>query len=244
MKKQLLLGCIVGFGLLTVVGCGSLNPINAVVGDIEKDEIVVKKDQATELEMELDLGAGEMHVTGGANDWITGEIEYNSSKLKPKVSYDLDGKTGKASIKQKKNVNLNVEFGEHKNRWYLQLTDDIPMDLQVDVGASDTKLDLRGIQLTELNLDAGVGDIEVDLSGDWQESFDATIHTGIGETTVILPKDVGVKVVSEKGIGTADFTGFISQGDNVYVNEAYETADVVIMVEAEMGIGEANFKLK
>ena len=30
---------------------------------------------------------------------------------------------------------------------------------------------------------------------------------GVGETTIILPKEVGVKVESSKGIGDTDFSG-------------------------------------
>lgn len=241
MKKSIVFGALIGLGLITA-GCNTLNPLNTVFNDIETYDIVVEKDGAEILEVVLNLGVGDLNVNGGSSEWVTGEAEYNNQKFEPIVSYDLDGNTGEVEIKQKKNISINS--GNSKNTWDIELNEDIPMELNVNAGASDTTLDLSGIYLTELTVDAGVGDIEVDLSGNWQESFDATINTGVGETTVILPKEIGVKVIAEQGIGKSNFNGFISKGNDVYVNDAYESADVIITVNVETGVGEANFKLK
>lgn len=120
----------------------------------------------------------------------------------------------------------------------------MPIDLHVESGVADTNLDLRGLQLRELRVDAGVGDVEVDLSGDWQESFDVDIDTGVGETTVILPESVGIQIKSEEEVGKAIFDGFTSYRNNTYVNEAFETADVIITIKVETGVGEVNFELE
>jgi len=110
--------------------------------------------------------------------------------------------------------------------------------------ASKTKLDLKGINLSGLDVSAGVGDITIDLSGKWKKSFNASLKMGVGKSTIILPADVGVKIDSSKGIGKAEFVDFISKGNGIYVNEAYEKADVIIKLKTEMGIGEAIFKLE
>ena len=131
-----------------------------------------------------------------------------------------------------------------KNEWNLELTDNVPMNLSVDSGVSSTELDLQGLMLEKLDINAGVGDLYVDLGGDaWENSFETNIKTGVGETTVILPSEVGVKIKSEKGLGTSNVVGFISQGEGVYVNEAYEDADVILTVNTEMGVGDITFKL-
>ena len=120
----------------------------------------------------------------------------------------------------------------------------VPMNLSVDSGVSSTELDLQGLMLEKLDINAGVGDLYVDLGGDaWENSFETNITTGVGEATVILPSEVGVKIKSEKGLGTSNVVGFISQGEGVYVNEAYEDADVILTVNTEMGVGDITFKL-
>ena len=86
------------------------------------------------------------------------------------------------------------------------------MKLSVDSGVSSTELDLQGLMLEKLDINAGVGDLYVDLGGDaWENSFETNITTGVGEATVILPSEVGVKIKSEKGLGTSNVVGFISR---------------------------------
>ncbi|WP_371931938.1 hypothetical protein [Mesobacillus subterraneus] len=60
--------------------------------------------------------------------------------------------------------------------------------------------------------------------------------------TVILPKDTGIRVRSQKGIGSSSFENLISKGDGVYVNEAYEDAKVKIDLDVDLGVGEVTFK--
>ncbi len=240
MKKQLMVGAVLGTVLFLVTGCGTFTVLGN--DDTLSEEIIVEKDKAKELEVELNLGVGEMNITGGSDEWITGEIEYTDKKFKPELSYDLDGDTGEILVEQEKKINVYFGRNNEKNVWDLQLNDEVPIRLEVNSGATDTNLTLSGLQLSELSVNAGVGDIDVDLSGEWKESFDVTLETGVGETTVILPKGVGVKVKSEEGVGSSNYEGLISQGDGVYVNELYEEADVMINIMAETGVGEITFK--
>ncbi|WP_442594725.1 toast rack family protein [Neobacillus sp. D3-1R] len=239
MKKNLVLGLMISASLMWIAGCSS------VVSGKEKDsDVFVKKDKAKELEVVLNVGAGKLNVSEGASDWVEGEIQYSMKELKPKVSYKKSGKTGKVVIEQSKKNLSGINFKNIENDWDLEFSNDIPIDLEVNTGATETKLNLQGLKLSNLDVSSGVGNVTVDLSGNWKKSFDVDLKMGVGQSTIILPKDVGVKIKSSKGIGHADFEGFISKGNGVYVNDAYEDADVIIDVETDLGIGEAIFKLE
>ncbi|MFT9597201.1 toast rack family protein [Mesobacillus sp.] len=234
MKKVMCFGLAALSAVLILSGCN-----NTILANNESDdEIVVEKDKAKELEVVLNFGAGKMDVAGGADEWVNGNAIYEPEKMKPEVSYDLSGKVGKVDISQPDHFKL----GKMKNEWDLKISEDAPVDLVVNAGASDTNLDLKGIQLSNLEVNAGVGEITVDLGGDWKESFDVRISSGVGKMTVILPKDTGVRVRSQKGIGSSSFENLISKGDGVYVNEAYEDAKVKIDLDADLGVGEVTFK--
>ena len=234
MKKVMCFGLAALSAVLILSGCN-----NTILANNESDdEIVVEKDRAKELEVVLNFGAGKMDVAGGADEWVNGNAIYEPEKMKPEVSYDLSGKVGKVDISQPDHFKL----GKMKNEWDLKISEDAPVDLVVNAGASDTNLDLKGIQLSNLEVNAGVGEITVDLGGDWKESFDVRISSGVGKMTVILPKDTGVRVRSQKGIGSSSFENLISKGDGVYVNEAYEDAKVKIDLDADLGVGEVTFK--
>ncbi|MFJ3386998.1 MULTISPECIES: toast rack family protein [unclassified Lysinibacillus] len=236
MKKFMGLGLVIGASLIALSGCNSVIP-----GKTKDETILVEKDKAEKLDVELQLGIGEITVEKGAKDWIEGTAQYNIDKLAPKVKYDLRGKTGKISIDHKGST--NVRLGKIKNIWDIKLNEDIPMDLSIEAGASDAEIDLQGLQLEKLDINTGVGDLKVNLGGDWKKSFETNIETGVGNTTVTLPSKVGVKLTTEKGIGTSSIDGLISKGEGVYVNEAYDKADVKIEVNSEIGLGDVTFKL-
>ncbi|KOS68590.1 hypothetical protein AEA09_08530 [Lysinibacillus contaminans] len=235
MKKSLFTGLIIGAALLVLSGCNT-----AITGELNEDSIIVEKDKANELDVELNLGVGEITVQKGAKEWVEGNVKYNVKDLEPKVKYDLRRKKGDIVIEHKNLKKFRIS--EIKNEWDFKLTDKIPINLSVNTGASMANLDLQGLKIENLDIETGVGDLTVDLRGDWKKSFETNIETGVGQTTVILPSKVGVKIKAEKGIGTINVVGFISKGNDVYVNEAYEDADVILTVDAEVGVGEVTFK--
>ena len=97
------------------------------------------------------------------------------------MSYKLKGDKGIGVIEQENTRLLDkINFGELKNEWNLTLSDEIPLNLEVNSGASDTKLDLKGLNLKNLDVNAGVGDITIDLSGKWKKSFEASLALGVG----------------------------------------------------------------
>lgn len=237
MKKTFFMGIVIGAVVFATAGCNTI-----VSGDVKGEtSISIKKDEVKQLDVELNLPVGELMVSKGAEEWVEGSIEYNKKKLEPEVIYNSKGKKGEVIIEQGNLNNLNLS--EIKNEWNLELSEDVPMNLSVNSGASSTELDLKGLKLEKLDVEAGVGELRIDLGGNWENSFETSIETGVGPVTIILPSEVGVKIKSEKGIGTSNVEGFISQGEGVYLNEAYEDADVILTVNTEMGIGEITFKL-
>jgi N-terminal domain of toast_rack, DUF2154 len=239
MKKSFFFtSLLISTALFVTTGCSIVTN-----GKVKEEAISIKKDKAKELDVELNLGAGEMTVKKGTKNWVEGSILYNDKNLKPKVSYDLKGSRGKVRITQSDKGFSNVKIGKKTNEWNLELTNKVPLNLEVNTGASKTNLNLNGLNLNKLDIETGVGELDVDLSGNWKESFDTTIETGVGKTTVILPSDIGVKVISSKGIGKANVIDLISKGNGVYVNEAYKDAKVILTVNMELGVGEVNFKL-
>ncbi len=239
MKKNALFSVLTVSMLILVAGCGA-----SVNGSLEDSRVTIEKDKADELELELDIGAGELNVDGDANEWVEGTIEFNDKKLETEVSYKLRGNKGIGVIKQDDGFFDNMNFRDFKNNWDLKLNKEIPTELIINSGAAKSNLDLKGLNLSNLEVNAGVGDMTIDLGGKWEQSFDASLNMGVGNSKVILPKDVGVKIKSSNGIGHTDFVDFISEGDGIYVNEAYKDADVIINLSTELGVGEATFQLE
>src|SRR5215216_1521643 len=170
------------------------------VGKMQHDSKSVDPKNAQSARAQLKMGAGELNVTGGADKLMEAEFSYNVSEWKPEVSYDVSGKKGELVVKQGSANGGNLSGGA-RNEWDISLNDELPTDLVVQVGAGESDLDLDSLTLTGVDLQMGAGKTTVDLSGDYAQSFDASIEGGVGEATVLLPSEVGVKAKAEGGLG-------------------------------------------
>jgi hypothetical protein len=88
----------------------------------------------------------------------------------------------------------------------------------------------------------GAGKTTVDLTGDYSKGFDASIQGGVGEATVLLPSEIGVKAKAAGGLGEINAKGLKKVGD-AYVNDAYGESDVNLSVDVKGGVGEINLKV-
>lgn len=238
MNKVLGIALLTGF--LVVFGIYGYNKWFAKASGT--NDISIAKDKAEALDVDIDFGVGNLFIQGGSPEWVSGEFSYNHKRLEPNVTYKNKKDVGYVKIKQGSKTTFGFNKRKSKNEWDLQFTNEIPIDLDVDMGVSTSTLNLKGLQLSSLSIDSGVGESVIDLNGDWKKGFRADMDLGVGDVTVILPKQTGVRVNVSKGIGSVDLKDFIKQNDSIYVNEAYSGADVIIDISLDIGVGDVKFK--
>jgi hypothetical protein len=221
---------------LFLVSCGTQG-----IGDLQRESRSVDLDNSQSVRAELKMGAGELNLTGGADALVEGDFAYNVADWKPEVNYDVTGDAGELSVEQGSGEDVPVG-GEVRNEWDLRLNDDVPIDLNVEMGAGESDLDLDSLTLTGLDLQMGAGKTTVDLTGDYDRDLSATIEGGVGEATVRLPSAVGVKVNAEGGLGAINTQGLQREGD-AYVNDAYGDSDVTLDVDVRGGVGRINLEV-
>ena len=211
------------------------------VGEMQRESQSVDLENAQSVRAQLTIGAGELNVTGGADALMEADFSYNVSGWEPEVSYDLSSDTGELTVEQggsDEGVSLS---GDARNEWDLRFNDEVPTDLVVQMGAGESDLDLDSLTLTGLDLQMGAGKTTVDLTGDYGQDLDASIQGGVGEATVQLPSEVGVRVRAEGGLGKINAEGLQREGDS-YVNDAYGDSEVTLEVDVQGGVGQINLE--
>jgi hypothetical protein len=211
------------------------------VGKLQRESKSVDPKDAQSTRTQLKMGAGELNLTGGADQLMEADFSYNVSDWKPKVSYDVSADEGELVVKQGGAGGSSLS-GETRNEWEIRLNDEVPTDLVVQMGAGESDLDLDSLSLTGLKLQMGAGKTTVDLTGDYAKDFDASIQGGVGEATILLPSEVGVKAKAEGGLGKINAEGLKRVGDS-YVNDAYGESDVNLSVEVQGGVGQINLEV-
>jgi hypothetical protein len=205
------------------------------VGKMQRESQAVDLKNAQSARAQLKMGAGELYLTGGADQLMEGEFSYNVSEWKPKVSYDVSDKKGELVVKQRSAESAGLS-GDARNEWNISLNDEVPTDLVVQMGAGESNLDLDSLTPTGLTLHMGSGKTTVDLTGDYARNFGTSIEGGVGEAKVLLPSEVGARVTPEGGLGKINAEG-LRREDSSYVNEAYGDSEVTLDVDIQGGVG-------
>lgn len=230
--------------ILLMAAClfvGSCGAQGRDVGEMRHESRSVQPEDAESVRTHLTMGAGELKVAGAADALMEADFSYNVAEWKPEVDYDVGGGTGDLTVRQGSGGGGSLGGGA-RNEWDLRLNDEVPTDLIVKMGAGESDLDLDSLTLTGLDLEMGAGETTVDLTGDYDRDFDASIQGGVGEATVLVPSEVGVRARAEGGIGKINAEGFRRDGE-AYVNDSYGDSEVTLNVDVQGGVGEINLEV-
>jgi len=211
------------------------------VGELQENSRTVELDGARSAEIRFEFSAGEIEINGGAEELMEGVFEYNVEPWRPEIEHQM--RASKAFLSIGQGDSGGIPAGNGKNFWDIYLNEKIPLELDIDMGAGGGELDLQHINLRSLNIDIGVGDLKIDLAGKYNQNVDVYINGGVGSTTLFLPKDIGVLVNVDKGIGSINSRDFIKKGDSL-INESYGKTEVRVRVDIDTGIGSIDLKLR
>lgn len=226
-----------------VTGCTRV-PLEDVEGPrgLRVDTQSVALQGAEKLDASIRMAAGRLKLDAGGPAAMDAEFSYSPRTWKPEVDYSVEGSTGVLAVEQPDPTSGFDMNGDTRNEWDLMLAAGVPLDLDVKLGAGESDIDLSGIDVRTLNVLTGAGQTTVDLSGPRTADVDARIEASVGELTVLVPSDVGVRVrTSSEGIGDSTYEGLDRDGSD-YVNDAYATSSVKIEVMLHRGIGEVTVR--
>jgi hypothetical protein len=232
---KLAAGLAAGATLMLAAGC-------TTTGDTEYRSQSVDAAGASSAQVRLEMGAGRLTLDDGARSLLDADFAYNVEKWNPEVEYEVQNGRGELTVRQSSSSRL-IPTGRMKNEWDVRLSDAVPTDLAVSLGAGESDLHLGDLNLTGARIEAGAGDTTVDLTGAWSRDTNIRIEGGAGRITVRLPRDTGVRVATDLGAGDVDRHG-LTRRDDFYVNDAYGTAAVTLTVRLDHGVGKVNLEVE
>lgn len=165
-------------------------PARVTPGPDQTQVIDVSAPSTGTTRLELNFGAGEMTLAGGAGEkLVEGTVIYNVNMLKPEVVQS--GAT--VTIKQESDFDFTdiLNSGNLKNEWDLKLGEQ-PMELVINSGAYSGKMALGGLALERLTIQDGASSNDV--------TFDEPNPVEMSE----LRYDTGASNVTLTGLANAN----------------------------------------
>ena len=168
--------------------------------------------QPTELSIEM--GSGELEITGGGAGLVDGSVRYNVEKWQPAVTTD----GSRVEIIQGSEGNIDIPDRNVINEWNLRLGN-TPIDLQIKAGAYQGTLDLTGVPITSLRVSDGASRATVKFDSlNPARMEQLTYKTGASQVDLEgLGNANATKILFEGGAGsyTLDFSGNLQQDISV-----------------------------
>lgn len=205
-RRLPLIGALLG--LLVIGGVVYILLKGSELGLDQKSEprtesFTVDVGEATSVDLDLDLSTQETFVTvlEGSDSLLeaeighVGEIEFTVTGTEEKF-IDLR----QMGIESWFSWVLTDEEGEELT-WEVFLSPEVPFDLDVDAGTGNSELDLSGVQLDQLRYDGGTGATTIILPAS-SEGYDTRIEGGTGSMEIMFPAESNLTLRLDTGTGS------------------------------------------
>jgi hypothetical protein len=218
--------------VLALVSAGCMVVSNSP-GTTERESHTVELKGAQSVQLNVEMGAGELRMRGGAAPLMDADFSYTPAARRPEVKYDVSGGRGTLIVRDHGGHNVG---SNNKNEWELRLNEDVPMDVSVKMGAGEGVLDLGNVSLHSLDIEMGVGELKLNLTGHPRNNVDVRVNGGVGEATVRLPRRARLEVEAHGGLGEITTSG-LTKREGLWVNEPSGETDATMHVSVNGGIG-------
>jgi len=203
----------------------------------EREHASIALEGAQSARVRVQHGAGRLEVSAGAGIGLLAEG-------------DFTGGLGHGSKVQGNALEVKMSPPEQifpfawspgtSLDWSFGLTRDIPLSLDFETGASESRLNLRELRLTELRLKTGASATTIDLPANAGYTR-VSVESGAASVNINVPEGVAARIQTKGGLSTiqVDSQRFPQTG-GVYQSADYETAANKVEMDIQMGVGSVN----
>jgi hypothetical protein len=191
-------------------------------------------DGALQASVRLEPAAGSLHVDAlpGPGDLVNGTVSTRSGR----VSHDFSMEGDRANYAlRSRGTTIITAADSRPYTWDLGLTDAVPLDLRVSMGAGQADLDLTGLQISSLNVSVAVGQANVVLPAEGR--YDAVVEGAIGQLIVSVPAGVGVRLEADTALTSLVVPQEFTKDGDVYRSPEADSAEHLVNLKLNQAIG-------
>jgi hypothetical protein len=229
-----LIGFAADWWPLILIAVGVVLLIGSVVAGVRghQERLAIRLDGISEAMIKLSFGAGELRVAAAPPGMLV------DGEFRGGVAVRRSG-TGRLELAR--HSDRGWLFGERLD-WRFGISTEIPLDLEVSAGASDTELDLTESLVRSLKVSTGASSTTVRLPRA-AGSTSVKAESGAASLELLVPHGVAARIRSEMVLGSTDVDErrFPRSGD-LYLSPDYETAEHRVEIKVEGGVGSVTIR--
>lgn len=202
-------------------------------------EVEIPIEGASRAKIRLRHGAGRLRLAAGADshNLLQGSfgvgLDFKSKRIGDTLEVDIRGPRDDFMV-------FPWSWRPGQYDWTVGLNRDIPLALDLSVGANETRLDLSELRVTDLLLQTGASSTNLITPAETGHTR-AEIQSGLAALNIQIPSGVAAKIRVKSGLSgiNIDKDRFPRSG-NEYRSADYDTAPNKIEMLVEMGMGSVN----
>lgn len=200
-----------------------------------EESVSIPLEGAVEAIVQLNHGAGRVEVSAldSSTELMAGSffggVETEINRSEGKVRLHLNASGDAWAFPGPMHPGFSWKFGLNRN---------IPLQLEVKSGASQTTLNLADLRVTELKIDTGASATEVTLPTH-PGFIRMVVHSGASSLNIHVPEGVSAQITIKSGLAGIHVNParFARIGDNLYQSADYATAMDRAEIHVETGVG-------
>jgi len=182
-------------------------------------------------------GAGRISISGGA---ATGVALIGSSAVGMNHQSHLNG--DRLEIKVDAGPSFFPFFGPSEGVWRFQLTQEVPVNLTVEAGASQLDIDLKDVLASHLELKTGASNSNVTMPTRGASILD--VEAGAASINIRVPENIPARIRAEHGVSSinVDTNRFPRSDSGFYQSPNFDTSADRVEINIKAGVGSISVK--
>ncbi len=226
---------LIGFALLPGAGCRIEDRVPAEMVSMTQSQ-PVGAEKSLRADIRFDIGS--LEVSGDrAAQLYSMDLEYDKSSYQPSVHYQ-PGDEGQLSFILESTHRLGLRSERQQNRLRLGLTGTLPVELNINTGVGDARLALSGLKISGLELESGVGGCRLSSYEPNPVSCERVrIKNGVGSMDAVGLANLNLRELAfEGGVGGAnlDFSGEWKQDADIRIQVG--VGGVTMRIPRDVGV--------
>jgi hypothetical protein len=140
---------------------------------------------AEEVVALLEIREGELVVTEESGTMFEGIFTYSIDSWEPDIDYSSRDEKGRLDVRQV-GEDWSPTLWSHRNDWDITFGDEVPLEINARLHASDGSFKLSSPSFLALDIDSGSGEVYADLSGDMSSLKRVKVNQDSGNVTLDL----------------------------------------------------------
>lgn len=201
--------------------------------------------KVSEFKLMLDLNSAKITLKDFYDSNHNILLSGNYSEIRELETLRIDeGGVVKLNIKDNSDASkapLSIPSTNKKNM-SLEISDQVPLDLNLNSTIGNIDLDFSKINLKKLAVSTGTSALKIKF-GNISENLDAAIECSKSEISLLVPSDVGIKIISDSELFGRNGSNFdLEQDGNIYQTKGFDEKKKKINITMTSGISELSVK--